>query len=214
MKVACYERCEASLNADAWFSSEFRRQSGDAFSLVGATAEHEPFLCEVFAGNLALATQALGGDPSLIAAGPLLAMQFRARQSSYAAAHPLAHDYIVTRRADQTPVARLLVDWSLRDAPIVWGIDVAVHPQRRSAAVGLALLRAWVKTCDWLGRPAQLHVLPHNPARRIYTRLGFVATDPTAFPLPMRREPRTSARSAAHVFANVTDALDRPLEPR
>lgn len=193
---AADERRGTSLDADAWFASEFRRQSGDAFSLERATAEHEPFLRDVFAGNLATAAQAMGADAGLIAAGPLLEMQFRARQSAYAAAHPASHDYVVTRRTDRAPVARLLVDWSLQDAPVVWGIDVAVHPARRAGAVGLCLLRAWVNTCDWLARPAQLHVLPHNPARRIYQRLGFVETDLTAFPLPMRREPRVSAPSA------------------
>ena len=188
-----FEGCEVSSNADAWFSREFRRQANDGFSLVKATAEHEPFLREMFAGNLAASTEAMGGDPWLIAAGPVLEMQFRARQSSYAAAHPLACDYVAVHRVDQSPVARLLVDWSLQDAPVVWGIDVAVHPERRSGAVGLCLLRAWVNTCDWLGRPAQLHVLPHNPARRIYRRLGFAEIAPEAFPLPMRREPRPSA---------------------
>jgi len=190
--VASYERCEASLNADARFSHEFRRR-GEGFSLLRATAEHEPFLHQLFASNLARSVEAVGGDPRLIATGPLLEMQFRARQSSYAAAHPSSHDYVVTRRADQVPVARLLVDWSLQDAPVVWGIDVAVHPARRAGGVGLRLLRAWVNTCDWLGRPAQLHVLPHNPARNIYRRLGFVEIDPAAFPVPMRREPRPSA---------------------
>jgi len=191
------ERCEVSSYADAWFSREFRRQAGDGFSLVRATAEHEPFLREVFAANLAASTQAMGGDPGLLASGPLLDMQFRGRQASYAAAHPRARDYIVTRSIEPTPIARILIDWSLEDAPVVWGIDVAVHPQRRSGAVGLCLLRAWVNTCDGLGRPAQLHVLPHNPARHIYRRLGFVETAPEVFPLPMRREPRLSARSAA-----------------
>jgi hypothetical protein len=198
--ISSLERCEASLNADAWFSREFCRQASDGFTLVEATAEHEPFLRDVFAANLAAATAASGGDSSLIAAGPLLEMQFRARQSSYATAHPLAHDYVVSHRASPAPVARLLVDWSLQDAPVVWGIDVAVHPLRRSGAVGLCLLRAWVNTCDWLGRPAQLHVLPHNPARRIYRRLGFVEAAPDAFPLRMRREPRLSAWSAAHAW--------------
>jgi hypothetical protein len=98
----------------------------------------------------------------------------------------------VSRWADRVPVARFLVDWSLQRAPVVSGIDVAVHPARRAGAVGLWLLRAWVSTCDWLERPAQLHVVPHNPARRLYRRLGFVETDPMAFPLPMRREPRAS----------------------
>lgn len=207
--AAEHEKRQVLLDADAWFSSEFCRTSGDGFSLVRATAEHEPFLCDVFAVNLASATRAVGGDPGLIAAGPLLDMQFRARQASYAAAHPLAHDYVVSSRTDQTPVARLLVDWSLQDAPVVWGIDVAVHPARSSGAVGLRLLRAWVKTCDWLERPAQLHVLPHNPARRIYGRLGFVETDVTAFPLPMRREPRVLAPSTDRGFTVASETARR-----
>ena len=184
------------MNADAWFGAELRRNLGEGFAVVHATAEHEPFLRALFADNLAASIVALGGDPRLTALGPLLEMQFRARQAGYAAAHPLAHDYVVSRRVDRAPVARFLVDWSLRDAPVVWGVDVAVHPERRSGAVGLQILRAWAKTCDWLRRPAQLHVLPHNPARRIYRWLGFVETDPTAFPLPMRREPRAEARAA------------------
>jgi GNAT superfamily N-acetyltransferase len=190
--MASHERREARLDADAWFSIEFRR-GGQGFSLSKATAEHEPFLRELFACNLAASVEAMGGDPRLVSTGPLLEMQFRARQSSYAAAHPASDDYVVARRTDELPVARFLVDWAPEDAPVVWGIDVAVHPARRSGAVGLRLLRAWVRTCDRLRRPACLHVLPHNPARHIYRRLGFVETDLAAFPLPMRREPRRLA---------------------
>ncbi len=191
--VASGERRDASMDADAWFCDEFLRRAGNGFSIEPATAEHEPFLRSLFAANLAESIEALGGDPRLTASGPLLEMQFRARQMSYTAAYPSAHDHVVTRRTDATPVARLLVDWSLQGAPVVWGIDVAVHPAQRGDVVGLRLLQAWVSTCDRLGRPAQLHVLPHNPARRIYQRLGFVETNVTAFPLPMRREPRSSA---------------------
>jgi GNAT superfamily N-acetyltransferase len=137
--------------------------------------------------------EAQGGDPGPITSEPLLGLQLGSREATYAAAYPLAHDYIVSRWADRVPVARFLVDWSSQRAPVVYGIDVAVHPARRAGAVGFWLLRAWVRTCDWLERPAQLHVVPHNPARRLYRRLGFVETDPTAFPLPMRREPRQRA---------------------
>lgn len=194
--AASHGTCEASINADAWFKSELGRRVGEQFVVEPATPEHEPFLRALFAANLAESIEALGGDARPIIGEPLLGMQFGSRQATYAAAHPLAYDYVISRRSDRVPVARFLVDWSLQDAPVVWGIDVAVHPARRAGAIGLRLLRAWVETCDHLARPAQLHVVPHNPARRLYHRLGFVELDWTAFPLPMRREPRPCSRAA------------------
>jgi GNAT superfamily N-acetyltransferase len=73
-----------------------------------------------------------------------------------------------------------------------------VLPTCRRRGVGAALLRA---TIDW-GQEhqclrAQLSVLPHNPARRLYQALGF-----TAFGLEMRKE---LARVNASLFVQMVD---------
>jgi ribosomal protein S18 acetylase RimI-like enzyme len=97
----------------------------------------------------------------------------------------------------------MLIDWALasESAPVTL-VDLAVRPSARASAPGLHLLRAWLASCDQLGRAAELHVMPDNPARRLYQHLGFSETDPTAFPLPMRREPRQKPPHAAALSPN------------
>jgi hypothetical protein len=126
---------------------------------------------------------------SVLPPAPLIDLQFAARERAYASAHPGARDYWVWRRHGSEPIGRILIDWRLGSERPVAGVDLAVDPSARHGAPGLGLVRAWVATCDRLGRSAELHVLPHNPARRLYRRFGFAELGADTFPLTMRRLP-------------------------
>ncbi|HEY1128144.1 MAG TPA: GNAT family N-acetyltransferase [Roseateles sp.] len=52
-------------------------------------------------------------------------------------------------------------------------LDIALLPAWRSRGLGTRCLQALAATAD--GRPLSIHVETHNPARRLYERLGFVA---------------------------------------
>jgi len=185
----------APPDADAAFREQFEWRAARRFALVHATTAHTSFLRSLLAETLAEAVQRMGGNPALIATGPLLDMQFEAQSLGYAAAYPEAQDYIVLDAAGGAPIGRILLDWPATPGAAVVCVDVAVRPSARHGAVGLQLLRAWLATCDQLERAAELHVMPENPARRLYRRLGFVELDGTAFPVPMRRDYGTRQRS-------------------
>jgi hypothetical protein len=123
--------------------------------------------------------------------GPLLELQLDAQRRAYRAAYPRAFDYIVSRNTSGSPIGRMLIDWGLSQGSTSVAVDVAVLASERVGAAGWALLCAWLATCDRLGLPAALRVMPHNPARSIYRKLGFLEEDADAFPVPMRRAARS-----------------------
>jgi GNAT superfamily N-acetyltransferase len=103
----------------------------------------------------------------------LLAQQWRMQSASHRAAHPAAMRRIVT--AAGLPVGRIVIDWTPID--LSEGVDIAVDPDYRASGAGLHLLRAWLDVADALRKTCTLTVLAANPARHIYARLGFVATE-------------------------------------
>jgi ribosomal protein S18 acetylase RimI-like enzyme len=180
--------------ADALFRQELERRSGHHFALSHASLAHAQFLRELLSETLAESLERVGADPTLLSVGPLFELQLQAQSLGYAQAYPRAQHYIVSRRAAGCAIGRMLIDWTPTAGGAVTLVDIALRPSERAGAPGLQLLRAWLATCDRLARAAELHVMPDNPARRLYQRLGFRETDATAFPLPMRREPRPPPR--------------------
>jgi GNAT superfamily N-acetyltransferase len=178
-----------ATHADTLFRSDFARRAGAAFEVALANAVHTPFLRRLLAETLTESVSRVGGDAESIASGPLFELQFEAQRRSFATTYPDAHHYIVSCRASSAAVGRIWIDWTPPAKEPIIGIDVAVLPSARAGAPGLHLLRAWVATCERLGRSARLHVTPDNPARALYRRLGFKETDASALPIPMLREP-------------------------
>jgi len=72
---------------------------------------------------------------------------------------------------DGEPAGRLYVDVWAREIRIV---DVALIPEFRNGGIGTRLLRQVFDEGDRAGKPVSIHVEVFNPARRLYTRLGFV----------------------------------------
>lgn len=68
---------------------------------------------------------------------------------------------------------------------VVWGegdaflANIEVLPEYQGRGLGTALVRHVIAEADARGLPVHLQVLKINPARRLYERLGFVATGET-----------------------------------
>lgn len=185
------ERAEGPRNAQALIAAAdalYRTTFGQLaphFILRRARKEDDGVLLQLFAACQLEAIRRL--DPAGSLPQQMIEMQFDLLRNAYAAAHPHAHDYLCSHKSSQEPVGRIMLDWSGTEAAA--GIDLAIFPAQRSGAAGLLLLRAWTQCCDLLARPARLHVLPDNPARKLYRRLGFVELNNHDFPLPMIRYP-------------------------
>lgn len=151
-----------------------------------ATPDDAGFLRELF-------DEVRGADLSAVEPAQrrtLLTIQYRGRETQYAAAYPTAVDHII--EADGRPVGRILVSEAADDLHVV---DLAVSATERGRGLGGTVLRAWCDRADETGRTLSLTVAPGNPARRLYERLGLeaVAEDPTA--VRMRRQPREDSRA-------------------
>lgn len=105
-------------------------------------------------------------------------LQRRASERAWAAAWPGLRRSVVV--VDGVAVGRLYVGWSVSEVRIV---DVTLLPGFRGRGLGTALLRGVL--AEATGRRVSLAVEAASPARRLYERLGFVAT---GAPDPVRVE--------------------------
>jgi ribosomal protein S18 acetylase RimI-like enzyme len=145
----------------------------------------EPFLATLFADGQR-ETFARMGIPVEVLGDTLFGTQLRGREASWRHAHP-ASSAIVTEACGR-PVGYMRLDFSTPGESL--GVDIAVLRAERRGALGRRMLEAWLAVCDAHALTARLHVMPDNPARLLYRRLGFRSPDPTAVPVPMLRPPR------------------------
>ncbi len=173
---------DASGDPAAAFDAAFSRRNKSAI-VRAETQGDEAFLAALFIACSPLA-QAL---PE-----PLLQLQAKAQRASHNANSPLAMQRILEIAGK--PVGRIMVDWN-RSEGVSHGVDIAVMPQARIGAAGLDMLRAWTEVADALGLRCTLEVVSDNPARRIYSHLGFVADeelDPSSPVVSMQRPARAA----------------------
>jgi ribosomal protein S18 acetylase RimI-like enzyme len=113
--------------------------------------------------------------------------QFEAQDRHYRTHFPDAeYDVVVV---DGRPAGRLYVD---RRPDEVRVLDLALLPELRGRGIGTALLRQVIEDADRAGLPVRFHVEMHNPARRLYERLGFTAAGQTGVHVLMERPCPTS----------------------
>jgi ribosomal protein S18 acetylase RimI-like enzyme len=140
------------------------------------TAADESLLFTLFA-------ETKGADLTLLGLSaeqlwPLLEMQFRGRQMTYAARYPAAWDAVIDR--DSVAVGRVLLDRSQDHWRL---IDIAVLACCRGQGIGSHVLRVCQEQCGELGMPLRLRVACGNPARKLYEQLGIaVVPQPTEGP--------------------------------
>lgn len=114
-----------------------------------------------------------------------LDLQYRARERSLP---PGSDDRVIL--VEGRPVGRLVLDRAGEHLRVV---DIAVLPGERGAGVGTTLLAEVCAEADATGLPVTLHVLPGNPAARLYARHGFRVIGTDGVHTLMRREPREGA---------------------
>jgi ribosomal protein S18 acetylase RimI-like enzyme len=101
-----------------------------------------------------------------------LEMQFRAQDRYYREQFPDGRFEIV--EVDGCRVGRLCTD---RSGEAIHLIDIALLSEHRCGGLGGAIVRSLLAEAAAAAIPVSLHVELHNPARRLYERLGFVATE-------------------------------------
>jgi ribosomal protein S18 acetylase RimI-like enzyme len=103
---------------------------------------------------------------------PLVEMQARGRQMTYAAQFPTAEDWILLD-ADGESAGRLLLDRQ----PGRWRIvDIAVLAARRGRGLGARALEDCQRQAAAAGATLELQVARLRPAQRLYQRIGFQVT--------------------------------------
>ena len=152
-------------------------------TLREVTPADEPFLFRVYADSRReeLARIAWTDDER----EAFLASQFAAQYRYYREHYDRATYHLVL--AEGVPVGRLFVARWTREIRIM---DVAILTERRGAGIGTRLLRALCDEADAIGTPLGIHVEKHNPARRLYHRLGFEEREDRGVYLYLVREPR------------------------
>jgi len=100
--------------------------------------------------------------------------QFRIQTQQYGAYYPGLERWIV--ESDSGPIGRLYVHTTETEMRVV---DISLLPECRGRGIGRALLEQAGCRADSLGKSLRLHVEQHNPALRLYRRLGFQVIDST-----------------------------------
>jgi ribosomal protein S18 acetylase RimI-like enzyme len=97
-----------------------------------------------------------------------LRMQYQAQVRHYAATYPPEGHVILEQEG--LPVGRL---WVVRASTELFLVDIALLASHRGMGLGTHLLRTLQDEAARAGLPVRLNVTRDNPARRLYTRLGF-----------------------------------------
>jgi GNAT superfamily N-acetyltransferase len=127
-----------------------------------------PFIAALYASTRRDELAATGWPEPMQRA--FLAQQHEAQHGHYRTAFPDAEWLIVERRG--APIGRLYLHWTQDRVRVV---DISLLPEARGQGIGGLLLRALQRQARAGGRKIALGVVPGNPARRLYSRLGFVA---------------------------------------
>lgn len=144
-----------------------------------------PFLGTLFAATRADEVAATGWPPET--QQRFLAQQFELQHRYYQQHHAGAEFLLVLR--DGVPIGRLYWRGTGHEAAL---IDISLVAAERGRGLGTTLLLQRLAQADALGQAVGLYVEPHNPALRLYRRLGFDVVDDNAVYLKMRRRPATS----------------------
>ena len=98
--------------------------------------------------------------------------QHEAQHAHYMNAYAKAEFLVIERFGD--PIGRLYLHEGAEEMRIV---DIALLPEARAGGIGEAILRDIGEDVAGRGKAVTVHVEKFNPARRLYERIGFVATE-------------------------------------
>jgi ribosomal protein S18 acetylase RimI-like enzyme len=132
-----------------------------------ATEADLPFLAAVYASTRT-EELAMTGWPDEMKL-QFLAHQFNAQHTDYERNYPDAERLVIRHGGED--VGRLFID---EESTRFHLIDIALLPAARSRGIGGAILADIIEAAAAVGKSVTIHVEKHNPARRLYDRLGFV----------------------------------------
>jgi ribosomal protein S18 acetylase RimI-like enzyme len=155
------------MNADAPVPYGWARAAKAGLTFRPITDDDLGFLALVYASTRKRELAATAMTDAQKAA--FLGLQFRAQQQHYQKHYPQADRLVVM--GGGADIGRLYIErW-----PAEHGIiDIALLPEYRGHGAGEALLRDLMDEAAAAGKGMSTHVEKHNPAIRLYHRLGFV----------------------------------------
>ena len=130
------------------------------------TAEDTEFLYRLYAGTREEELRQVGWSDEQ--KNTFLRFQFDAQHRYYQEQFPGASFDVVVE--GEVRIGRLYVD---RREDEIRLIDIALLPEHRGKGIGGSLMRQTLDEARMAGKPVRIHVEHHNPARRLYDRLGF-----------------------------------------
>ena len=137
-----------------------------AHRLRPAGAEDRDFLLQVYASTREEELRLVDWTAEQKAA--FVQQQFEAQDAYYREHyHPATFEVV---EVDGEPVGRL---YAARWDDEIRIIDVALLREHRGRGIGTALIRSLLDEAAATGKRLSIHVELHNPARRLYERLGF-----------------------------------------
>ncbi|MES2715609.1 MAG: N-acetyltransferase [Pseudomonadota bacterium] len=141
-----------------------------AHRLRPATPDDRALLLAVYASTRADELALTGWPPAQCQA--FVEMQFDAQWRHYHQQHPQSLCQLVV--ADEAGAGACLGRlWVDRSGERLHVLDIALLPAARGQGTGSALLRSLMAEARQRGVPLTISVEIHNPARRLYDRLGF-----------------------------------------
>lgn len=139
-----------------------------AVTLRPATEDDREFLVGLYASTRAEELDQVAWAPGQ--RDWFVRMQFDAQDTAYRTQNP--HGVFDVIEVDGEAAGRLYVDRRPAEIRIV---DIALLPRFRGAGTGSHLIGVLQEEAAASGRVLSIHVEIHNPAARLYTRLGFGA---------------------------------------
>jgi ribosomal protein S18 acetylase RimI-like enzyme len=158
-------------------------------TLRPATRADDGLLLAVYASTRLEELAPLGWPDDAVAA--FLDQQGRAQLHHYRTHYPTAACSVV--EVDAEPVGRL---WLHRSEGELRVVDIALLPAARGRGIGTALLAGVTAEADRTGAMVSIHVEKHNPALRLYGRLGFTVAGDKGIYWFMTRQPAPAGKGA------------------
>jgi ribosomal protein S18 acetylase RimI-like enzyme len=154
----------------------------ESLALRPVSAGDDAFVRRVYAAAREEELSVVGWDDAQRDA--FLRQQFDAQDAYYREHyHPATFDVI---ELDGEPAGRFYV---ARWEDEIRIIDISLLPQHRGKGVGTALLQGLLAEAADARKRVSIHVEKHNPALRLYERLGFARVTDTGVYLLMEASP-------------------------
>jgi GNAT superfamily N-acetyltransferase len=146
------------------------------------------FVAELYASTRREEVAATGWPAEMQEA--FLTQQHQAQHSHYSIHYADAEWLIIEREGEA--IGRLYLHEPGEDLLVV---DISLVPQCRGMGIGGAILRDTLALAGERAKTVSIHVEKVNPARRLYSRLGFSAVEDVGVYELMRAEPQQKIAS-------------------